>query len=84
VKLKVYSAVIGSVIVGGLFAFGDHLPDFAQNLLIPGFILGLLINGSLHDRMMPYLIFGFLFNWILYSAVTYLIVRFFARRISSR
>lgn len=83
-KLKVYSVVIGGVIVGGLFAFGDHLPDFARNLLVPGLILGLLINGSLHDRVMPYLIFGFLFNWIFYSAVTYLIVRFLATRINSR
>jgi hypothetical protein len=76
VKLKTYSVLVGCAMVGALFALGDHLPDFARNMLVPGFFLGLLINGSLHDRVMPYLIFGLLFNCILYSAIVYCVIRF--------
>jgi hypothetical protein len=77
-KIKMYSALIGCSIVGVLFATGDHLP--VGYLLMPGFLIGLLFNGSLHDRVMPYLIIGVLANCILYSGIAYLAIHLLQRR----
>lgn len=79
-KVKIYSALVGCTIVAVLSVLGDYLPEFARNMLVPGFFLGLLVNGSLHDRVMPYLIFGFLFNCILYSVIVYCVIRFVEKR----
>jgi hypothetical protein len=84
VKVKTFSLLVGCAMVGALFALGDHLPHFARNLLVPGLLLGLMVNGSLHDRVMPYLIFGFLFNCVFYSAIVYCLVRFVQKRRMTR
>jgi hypothetical protein len=63
-----------------LFASADKLPAVVRNLLIPGFFVALLINGSLHDRVMPgYAALGVAFNCAFYSTLVLTGIELFKR-----
>lgn len=74
-KQGFYAVLIVSSIVVLLCVFGARLPswahDLASYLLFPGvFVAVVMINGSLHDRVIPGLLFlSILFDCILYSAL---------------
>ena len=64
--------VVGStcVLVIILFLASDHVPTVLGYLLFPGSFFAILINGSLHDRIMTgYMAVAVAFDCVLYSAV---------------
>ena len=68
--MKIYSVLLTCAIVVLLFASADRLPESFKNFFMPGFFVVVMINGSLHDRIIPgYLILGVFFNCIFYSAL---------------
>jgi len=70
-RLLLISAVCFLVVL--LYFFGDKLPSPCNDLLLPGFIPVLWINGSLHDHIMRgYALLGILFNCIFYSVLAFL------------
>ena len=83
-KSKAYITGLICVLVVLLFLFGDKLPEFLRNLLVPGFFLAAMINGSFHDRIIPaYMVLGVFFNCILYTAMVLLCTHLF-RKLRSR
>ena len=84
-KLKIYSILLVCLVVTLLFVFGDHLPQALTSILFPGAFLTVLINGSLHDRMMPgYMFLEILFNCIFYSALVLSGITIFEKYRASR
>lgn len=56
----------------------EKLPAFARNLLTPGFVLAIWINGSLHDRIMRgYAVWAFVFNCIFYCSLLIAAIRLY-------
>jgi hypothetical protein len=79
-KLRIYSILLTNAIVVVLFESADHLPEFFKNLLVPGFFAALMINGSLHDHIMPgYSALGIFFNCVFYSALVFLGITLFQK-----
>lgn len=84
-KLKIYSILLVCLVVTLLFALSDHLPEALANLLFPGAFVAVLINGSLHDRIMPgYMLLEILFNCIFYSALVVSGITIFEKYRASR
>lgn len=84
-KLKIYSILLVCLVVALVFALGDHLPQVLTDMLFPGAVVAVLINGSLHDRIMPgYLLLVVLFNCIFYSVLVVLGITIFKRYRTSR
>jgi hypothetical protein len=72
-RCPVYVAASTCMLVIALSLLGDRLPTALSYVLLPGNFLALIINGSLHDRMMPgFLIIAIMFNCTLYSLVAFL------------
>ena len=75
-KLKAYLILLTGAIVVLLWELGDRLPPFLSYLLLPGSFVTVLINGNLHDRVMPgFVILVILLNWIFYSAVVLAVLK---------
>jgi hypothetical protein len=72
-KFRFYAVLFACSIVTLLWIFGDRLPPLAQDLFFPGAFVTVLINGSLHDRIIPgYFALVALFNCLFYSALVLL------------
>jgi len=57
-----------------LYFFGDKLPAPCGDLLLPGFLPTMWINGSLHDHVMRgYALLGITLNCLFYSAAVLLL-----------
>lgn len=84
-KLKIYSILLVCSVVALLFAFGDRVPQVLTSILFPGAFVAVLINGSLHDRIMPgYLLMVVAFNCIFYSVLVIFGITIFKRYRASR
>ena len=69
-KIKVFSILFTCAAVVFLFEFGSSLPRFLTNVLLPGFLVVAMINGSFHDRMMPgYAVFGVILDCVFYCTL---------------
>jgi hypothetical protein len=67
---KLNTVFISSGVVLALFFLADRLPEFCEHILLPGFLVAAVLNGSFHDRMIPgYLLIGVVANCIFYSGL---------------
>jgi hypothetical protein len=68
-RLRIYAVALTSVIVLLVYFLFNSSQAWAA-LAMPGFFVAVLINGSLHDRLIPgFLAIGVFFNCVFYSAV---------------
>jgi hypothetical protein len=74
-KIQLIATVVVIVAMIGLYWRLDSSP-VCEALLMPGFFLASMVNGSFHDRVIPgYLWIGIAINVLLYALLANLLIR---------
>ena len=81
IKAQAYGIVaifIGMVL---LFVNQNRLPSFLTDVLVPGYFVVAILNGSLHDHIMRgYILVAVLVDCLLYSMLVLIGLRLIAKR----
>jgi hypothetical protein len=84
-RSSIFVVVMTCTVIILLFLLYDHLPlalnSMLGDALLPGFFFAILINGSLHDRIIPgYVAIAATFDCIFYSALALGVVKLLSLR----
>jgi len=79
-KARAYGIAAVSLTMLLLFVNQNRLPSYLMGVLVPGFFVSAILNGSLHDHIMRgYVLVAFLADCLLYSLVVLIGLKLIAK-----
>ncbi len=80
-KARAYGIASVCIVLLLLFVIENRLPSYLADVLVPGFSIAALLNGSLHDHIMRgYVLVAFFVDCLLYSLVVLIGLKLIAKR----